>query len=82
MNDDKALDMKLPCEIKIGHIKFSKGVSLRTFVNAAERWHALANTTYPPSERVPLSDYNISDELKKTIERVYEAESKLFRKLD
>lgn len=29
---------KLPCDVKIGHITFRKGVSLDMLVSRAERW--------------------------------------------
>jgi hypothetical protein len=33
-------DYKLPEDVLIGHIRYYKGVSLATLVNAARRWHA------------------------------------------
>ncbi|HKT52902.1 MAG TPA: hypothetical protein VJP88_00505 [Caulobacteraceae bacterium] len=37
------LDTPLPCDVEVAHIRFRKGVALRTFVNAARRWHAKAS---------------------------------------
>lgn len=37
------LDTPLPCDVRCGSVKFSKGVSLRTFVEAATRWKVLAD---------------------------------------
>lgn len=37
------LDMELPCEIRVPGMRFSKGVKLRTFVEAARRWKAMAD---------------------------------------
>jgi hypothetical protein len=35
------LDTPLPCVVEINHIRYGKGVKLRTLVNAARRWHSL-----------------------------------------
>jgi hypothetical protein len=36
------MDTPLPCEVICGPIRFSKGVRLRTLVEAAERWRNIA----------------------------------------
>lgn len=36
---DPALEIPLPCDVKVGGATFRKGVSLATFVMAARRWH-------------------------------------------
>ena len=43
------LDTPLPCEVSVPGMRFGKGVSLRTFVQAATRWKTLA-------AMVPLAD--------------------------
>lgn len=40
------LDTPLPCEVRINHIRFSKGVPLRTLVDAATRWHTQARDAH------------------------------------
>lgn len=37
------LDMPLPCAVKLPGVVFGKGVSLRTLVEAAARWKAMAD---------------------------------------
>ena len=37
------MDTPLPCEVRCGSVVFSKGVALRTFVEAAARWKVLAD---------------------------------------
>lgn len=57
MSDDP-MDMPLPCDVKCGSVTFSKGVSLRTLVNAAARWKAIADKAYlaqTPKLTVPKS---------------------------
>lgn len=36
------LDMPLPCDVNLPNMRFGKGVSLRTFAQAAARWKTLA----------------------------------------
>lgn len=36
------LDIPLPADVMINHLRFAKGVSLRTLVEAARRWHTIA----------------------------------------
>lgn len=51
------LDAPLPCDVTInGGMTFSKGVKLRTFVNAAERWRKLAIETMTRSSAQPSRD--------------------------
>ncbi|MBX6747508.1 MAG: hypothetical protein IRY87_36220 [Acetobacteraceae bacterium] len=38
----EAPDVPLPDAVRISHIRFNKGVSLRILVSAAARWHARA----------------------------------------
>jgi hypothetical protein len=33
------LDVPLPCDVRVGHTTFRKGVKLNTFIEAARRWH-------------------------------------------
>jgi hypothetical protein len=42
-NTTDPLDMPLPCEIRVPGMRFSKGVKLRVFVEAAARWKAMAD---------------------------------------
>lgn len=42
----EGLDTPLPCDVEIAHIRYRKGVKLRTLVDAGARWHALASRGY------------------------------------
>lgn len=55
MTDDP-LDIPLPCEITINHITFDQGVSLRTFVNAAQRWHDEAKKNHKAELLIRLAE--------------------------
>jgi hypothetical protein len=33
------MNTPLPCDVKVGHTTFRKGVKLGTFVTAAQHWH-------------------------------------------
>lgn len=48
------LETPLPCDVRCGSIRFSKGVPLRILVEAATRWRALATKALPtpPEEAV------------------------------
>lgn len=43
MANQDPLDIPLPCEIRVHGMRFSKGVKLRVFVEAAARWKVLAD---------------------------------------
>lgn len=51
---ESALDMLLPCDVRIGSVLFHKGVRLGTLASAASRWHAqaAAASPSPPPEQV------------------------------
>lgn len=57
---------KLPCDVKVGHIVFKKGVSLCTLVDAANRWHAEAVELY----EMKIPDKNRVERIRDFIEGV------------
>jgi hypothetical protein len=75
---EDAMNTPLPCDVKVGHTTFRKGVALGTFVEAARRWHREA---FP--EGYALTDEQKAQNLARlqgvTPERLREAGEKAMR---
>lgn len=61
------LDTPLPCTIEIAHIRYSAGIALRIFVDAARRWHREAGDAV--RAKTELANWKeVADALKSEVE--------------